>query len=183
MKIRKSIIVTLLVVSCGSVMAANTADNMAEARGVIKQFAKSLMGQLQPAMKTGGPVKAIQVCNISAPGISVETSNSSGWKVARTSLKLRNQGNAPDAWELKVLNEFEVRKAAGEDPKKIDHSEVVETAGKKTFRYMKAIPTAELCLACHGSKIKPEVAKKLDASTPMTRPVASKWVISVGYSL
>ncbi|MEJ1297544.1 MAG: DUF3365 domain-containing protein [Candidatus Sedimenticola sp. (ex Thyasira tokunagai)] len=43
---------------------------------------------------------------------------------------------------------------------------MVEVAGKKTFRYMKAIPTAELCLGCHGSEIKPQVTQKLDALYP-----------------
>ncbi|MES9858230.1 MAG: DUF3365 domain-containing protein [Sedimenticola sp.] len=166
MRLRKQIIATLLAFCCGSVLAANPSDNVVEARGVIKQFAKSLMGQLKPAMKEGGPIAAIQVCNARAPDITKEISATSGWRVARTSLKSRNVSNAPDAWELNVLNAFESRKAAGEDPKKIDYSEVVEVAGQKSFRYMKAIPTAKLCLGCHGSDIKPVVTQKLDELYP-----------------
>ena len=89
-------------------------------------------------------------------------SSSSGWDVGRTSLKLRNPANAPDAWELAVLNSFEERKSAGEDPQNIAKAEVVEQDGRKVFRFMKAIPTAELCLNCHGSELKPEVVEALN---------------------
>ena len=81
-------------------------------------------------------------------------------------MKLRNPNNEPDAWELKVLNQFEARKAAGESPDAIAFGEVVEMDGKKQFRFMKAIGTADLCLSCHGSDIKPDVAAKLDGFYP-----------------
>ena len=46
------------------------------------------------------------------------------------------------------------------------YAEVVEAADGKTFRFMKAIPTAEVCLACHGSDITPEVAAAIDERYP-----------------
>ena len=104
------------------------------------------------------------MCTVKAPEIAGSVADASGWSVARTSLKLRNQGNAPDAWEQKVLEDFEVRKAGGEVAKTLDFSEVVELDGIKTFRYMKAIPTDAVCLNCHGGdNVKAEVAEKLQA--------------------
>jgi hypothetical protein len=42
------------------------------------------------------------------------------------------------------------------------HAEFTEWEGRKVFRYMKAIPTDEICLNCHGGDtVKPEVAAKL----------------------
>jgi len=38
--------------------------------------------------------------------------------------------------------------------------------GQKTFRYMKAIPTASACLVCHGENIDPEVDIKLKELYP-----------------
>lgn len=73
-------------------------------------------------------------------------------EVSRTSLKLRNPENKPDEWEMTVLKQFEDRKAKGESPKKIEHSEVVDSNGEKYFRYMKAIAIGETCLNCHGEK-------------------------------
>ena len=117
------------------------------------EFMETLKGELQTAMKAGGAVNAIQVCNKRAPEIAAEFSEKKGWIVARTSLKYRNPDNAPDAWELKVLEQFEERKANGEDLKQMVYTEVVEDGETKTFRFLKAIPTGSVCLACHGEKI------------------------------
>ena len=38
--------------------------------------------------------------------------------------------------------------------------------GRKTFRYMKAISTAALCLNCHGETLSPEVAVKIKELYP-----------------
>ena len=53
-----------------------------------------------------------------------------------------------------------------EDPAKIDHAEIVEIDGAKRFRYMKAIPTGGVCVACHGASLNPKVAAKLDSLYP-----------------
>lgn len=140
----------------------DAANRVAESRAVIKSFAGELQAALKGAMETGGPVKAIAVCNEQAPGIAAKHSDSKGWDVGRTSLKYRNPDNAPDQWEAAVLQSFEQRKASGEDVSKLDFGEFTELDGKKVFRYMKAIPTAEICLNCHGGDtVKPEVQARL----------------------
>ena len=148
-------------------LAQQTDPNVAEARQVIKQFFTQLKGELQKAMKSGGPVHAIEVCNRKAPEIAQKVSASTGWQVARTSLKNRSPANAPQPWEKKVLEEFEARKAAGADVKTLDYHDVVEENGRKVFRYMKAIPTGRICLKCHGGdEVSPEVAAKLKELYP-----------------
>jgi len=158
-----------LIATLTTVNVANAADANAlkgEAVTVVKSFGGPLKKALLAGMKDGGPVNAIGVCNEQAPEIAAAAAAKSGWNVARTSLKLRNPGNEADAWELKVLKQFEDRKAAGEKPDAIAYGEVVEMDGKKQFRFMKAIGTADLCLNCHGKEIKPEVAAKLDGLYP-----------------
>ena len=137
-----------------------------QARSVVGEFSKALKSALQQSMSSGGPVEAIGVCHLEAPLIATKTSKKSGWQVRRTSLKLRNSANAPDPWELAVLEAFEKRKVAGEDPAKLEFSETVDMNGQSTFRYMKAIPTAGVCLACHGDKQSPEVTAKLKKLYP-----------------
>ncbi len=160
---KKSIVwATAFIVMTGAVSAGEVEDRAAASRAAVKQFSGVLKGQLVDAIKTGGPQSAIEVCNLTAPQVAEEVSMQKGWRVARTSLKLRNPTNAPDAWEKAVLEKFEARKAAGENPAKMEFFEVMDNGGKKEFRYMKAIPTAEKpCLACHGAKVKPEVGKAL----------------------
>ncbi len=144
----------------------DVAARTAASRDVIKSFAGALKEQLSLAMADEGPVAAIEVCNLAAPGIAQAESSARGWQVGRTSLKLRNPDNAPDAWEMAVLQDFEARKAAGADPKTLDHAEIVAGDGHRDFRYMKAIITQEVCTTCHGSSIAPEIVAQLDALYP-----------------
>jgi len=39
---------------------------------------------------------------------------------------------------------------------------VVESDGEKRYRFMKAIPTAELCLVCPGETIAPDLAAAIE---------------------
>ncbi|WP_295455719.1 DUF3365 domain-containing protein [uncultured Thiodictyon sp.] len=150
--------------------AAAAAPNAEQAKALIQQFAGTLKGELETAMKAGGPTSAIAVCNARAPAIAAELSAKSGWKVARVSLKPRNaKTGQPDAWEQQVLTRFEERKAAGEAVDTLAFGAVVEGDGSKQFRFMKAIPTGEVCLACHGSAISHEVAATLDRAYPGDR--------------
>ncbi len=145
-----------------------------EARTVMKGFGMELKSTLVAAMKSGGPVNALGVCNTKAGPITMKNARESGWNIRRTSLKLRNPSNKADAWELAVLNDFEAKKAAGANPKKLEHSSIIEKDGKKTFRYMKAIPTGKACLHCHGAGIKAPVKEKIAAHYPSDKATGFK---------
>ena len=149
-----------------SVYAANEQQMVNESRKAIKNFGSQLKGELQQGMEKGGPTGAIQICHNVAAEIAVRISKQYGWQIGRTSLKVRNPNNAPDQWELQVLEEFEQRRADGDDIKKMEHYEIIKSDGKEVFRYMKAIPTGGLCLSCHGKNVSAEVITKLDALYP-----------------
>ncbi|MCK5359974.1 MAG: DUF3365 domain-containing protein [Gammaproteobacteria bacterium] len=135
-------------------------------RAAVKALGGELKATLQASMKANGPVDSITVCNIDAPNIAKKVSTDKGMKVARTSLKFRNETNQPDAWEKAVLEQFQQRKEKGEAVKTLDFSEVSDIDGKKVFRYMKAIPTGDVCLACHGENIKEPVSAKINSLYP-----------------
>lgn len=138
-----------------------------EARALIATFSGTLVGELQSAMKAGGPVQAIAVCKERAPRIAADLAAQSGWSVKRTSLKTRNPAlNAPDDWERAALVRFEARHGAGEPADTLAFAEVVELGGAPYFRFMKAIPTGEACLACHGTDLAAPVAAALDRDYP-----------------
>lgn len=168
--------ISLALAACAlSFTAASTASaaepDMAalkgEAAGIIKAFAGSLQGELKAAMQRGGPVEAIQVCSAKAVPLAEQAAAESGWSVGRTSHKLRNPKNAPDAFEQQVMADFLDRQAKGEKAEDLVAATVVDAPdGGKEFRLVKAIPTGEPCLACHGSSLKPEVAAELDTLYP-----------------
>lgn len=120
-----------------------------EARVITAQFQTALKSELQTAMKSGGPVKAVEVCHKRAPEIAESIGETTGWKIARTSLKTRNEKNRPAKKEKQILNNFERRKQAGEPVSKLEWWEQSEA----DFKYMKAIPTGGVCTTCHGVKI------------------------------
>jgi len=151
----------LLFAGPGAMASDDAEERAAASRQVVKAFAGALKGELQQAIEAGGPPNAIEVCNRVAPGIAEDQGERRGWEVGRTSLKLRNPDNSPDAWEREVLMSFEARKAEGEDVTKLEHYAFVEQEGRQIFRYMKAIPTGDVCLACHGSELSPEVTAAL----------------------
>ncbi len=146
--------------------AADYESELEASRETVKEFMQSLKQELQAGMQEGGPVNAISVCNLTAPGIANTYSVRNGWDVGRTSLKLRNPANAPDAWERSVLESFEERKQAGEDPASMEYHEVVRENGTTEFRYMKAIPTGKICLVCHGEQVDSVAKQRIDTLYP-----------------
>ncbi|MEQ1651733.1 MAG: DUF3365 domain-containing protein [Hyphomicrobium sp.] len=145
------------------------------ARAASKDLGETLKGQLMAAIKSGGPVSAIPVCNAIAPAIGNETSAKHNLTIRRTSLRVRNPSNAPDAFELRVLEDFVKKVEAGADPATLEHSETVDDNGVATFRYMKAIPmAAEPCSACHGAELRPEVKAEIDKLYPADKATGFK---------
>ncbi len=163
-------LLTALAIMLVPLSAAGADEDITQARAAAMQLGKSLKMTLQTALKSDGPAAAVTACNLSAPEIAKTVSADTGWSVGRTSLKERNPLNKPDAWELKVLHDFEMRKADGEDAKKLEYSETVTLDGHKTFRYMKAIPTAQVCTNCHGgANVSAEVESRLKELYPYDR--------------
>lgn len=136
------------------------------ARAAALDIGATLVGELQKGLAAGGPINAIGVCNFEAPKIAVAKATEKKMTIARTSLKLRQANNKPDAWELAQLQSFEQRKAAGENPMTIEFGEYTDMGGKRVFRFMKAIATGEVCLNCHGSDVRPEVLAKIKELYP-----------------
>ncbi|WAJ39557.1 DUF3365 domain-containing protein [Pseudomonas sp. GOM7] len=132
-----------------------------EAAAQIPPFAEQLLGTVRQAIADGGPTAAVQACQALAPQIASEHSQHA-WQVGRTSLKVRNPDNAPDAWERTVLERFASAAKAGTPIKELRHGEEVDGQ----YRYMQAIAVGEPCLACHGTAIKAEVQATIDQYYP-----------------
>jgi hypothetical protein len=162
----------LLVLSFNSLADSPIPENeRLEARTMVKSLASQLQGTLKPAMKNGGAIEAIEVCYNLAGPLTDKVSAESDWLVSRTALKVRNEANHADAWERQVLEKFEQRKAAGEDIKTMEYSEWIVRDDRSVYRYMKAIPTGELCLKCHGSNLDSAVLTSLKKSYPNDRAI------------
>lgn len=144
---------------------------LTEARGVASGIPPKLLAVLEEEIKKGGPEGAIGVCREKAPEMAKAASAQTGWAIRRVSLGNRNPKAVPDAWERAVLEDFDRRAAAGESPATLEKGEVVAEGGVKSYRYMKALPTLDLCVKCHGPAegLSPAVKEKLAALYPQDK--------------
>jgi len=131
--------------------AANKATE--ESRKVALQVAQDLRTQLIKEMELSGPLRSMRVCKYSCPEITSSQSRRTGWRVAAVSLKPRNAAlGTPDAWEQKILAEFERRATRGDKSKALEFAEVVSEPQGKYFRYARAMMVEPLCMPCHGPR-------------------------------
>jgi Protein of unknown function (DUF3365) len=164
-----------LLLLLGAALPAAAADDpwVAEARSVATAMPPKLLAVLTDAINQGGPEGAIAVCKDKAPQMAQAASAQSGWQIRRVSLRNRNPKAVPDEWEKVALADFDRRAAAGENPATLERAEVVPVDGRPTYRYLRALPTQELCVSCHGApeKLSPAVAAKLRELYPDDRAV------------
>jgi Protein of unknown function (DUF3365) len=148
-----------------------------EARSVATSVPPRLLEVLKAEIDKGGPEGAIAACRDEAPKLARAASERTGWQVRRVSLKNRNPRAVPDAWEAAVLQDFDRRAAAGENPMTLERAEEVTENGQTVRRYMRALPVQELCVSCHGpaDQLKPAVTATLKALYPDDR--------GIGYSV
>ncbi len=147
----------------------------AEAKATVQAFGGALKTELIAAMSAGGPLNALDVCNVEAMPITAHVGEEKNSDVSRVSLKNRNPDNVPNEWQKSVLEDFDARAANGEEIGPMASVSVVETDGKTQLRFMKAVPTEGACLACHGQNISSEVQTKLNELYPEDK--------ATGYSL
>lgn len=117
-------------------------------------LATRLVTELTAALGAGGPEKAVDVCHTKAlpltreplPGLPQVTA------VKRTSLRLRNPANAPDAAEQAALDHVAALVADGQ-PAPALIVQKIETAGtaEPEWRLYRSIGVQAACLACHGA--------------------------------
>ena len=171
----KQVLLSLVLLSFSPVCSADpqpsttTQAEVAAAKAAIKQFAGALQTELKAAMKAGGPVAAIGVCNVQAMPITERVAAEHGMNLSRVSMKNRNPANAPNNWQSAVLESFEKKRLVGNDITQLGWTETVSVNGEQEFRFMKAIPTGEICLRCHGSKLAPEVSQIIADLYPQDR--------------
>lgn len=141
----------------------------ADTRKTVLPVVPKVVSAMQEAVAELGVAGAIPVCKEQAPALIKEKRMETGWGIRRVSLKTRNaERGTPDLWEVRQLADFNIRAARGEKPETLEKSEIVHIDGKPVFRYMKALPVADVCLKCHGpvDGMEPGLRAKLSESYP-----------------
>ena len=147
-------------VKCLQKVAETAIDVLIATRGVIAKNQELI--NKDPA--TGNYTFKGFVPAVAGSQVANDFSLITGHRLKQTSLKLRNLSNAPDEWEKKVLKFM----GSSEYPKGVGFGEILETGGKKIYRYMKPIYIEKACLQCHGEKEKilPAIKQFLERRYP-----------------
>jgi len=137
------------------ISAAQASDDLhakftEESRKTAQEFMQQLAGTLKQQLDSNGTESAIKVCKEIAPALALQYSID-GKTVKRVSLKPRNESQGtPGPEETAMLVEFDEKQRSGADAKSLEMTKVYEDAEGSWLHYMKAIPTQQVCLQCHG---------------------------------
>lgn len=116
-------------------------DYMAIGDSIANIAQHTLLYNVGNAMKNGGPVNAIQFCNINALRLTDSLSTANKVKISRITRKARNPKNRATELELMLLAELENNSIA---------DTLIEGLNDRT--YYKTIRTGmPTCLKCHGT--------------------------------
>jgi hypothetical protein len=149
---RRAWIVAVAVISLACAAAAAMTDEdraLQKGRSAAYELSETVRGKLVDSMKSSGPEGAMKVCAYQARALADEASVRQGVKVRRTTLRLRNPKNAPDAWERALLERLQGESRTGRMPDEV--FEAAEVDGKRVYRYAKPLAIGSSCLPCHGS--------------------------------
>jgi hypothetical protein len=165
-RIATALIVILSPVTLTTAEPAPETAWIEQSRQLTMQLGGQLKGELTKAIADGGPIAAINVCYMRAPEIAAQLSKSSGARVGRTALRVRNPSNAPDSLERSVLEQFATDLGSGPIDRPLEAVFEIRRGDALERRYMRAIPTDALCLTCHGKTLAPELAAAIAKSYP-----------------
>jgi len=121
---------------------AAVSDVAAPVAGALTQ---TLGSNLTAAIADGGHVGAMEFCNVEAMPLTQQVMEEQGMEVKRTSWRVRNPSNAPDALETEALAHFASAAEAG-----TQSTPWVQVDPSGGWRYYQPLPAGELCLSCHG---------------------------------
>ena len=145
-----------------------------DARKASAELVTSVRSELLKAIEASGPLRAIVVCKYTVPEIASAVSRRYGARVTRVTLTPRNPALGwGDAWEQKVLMDFDERVSRGEKADGLEHYEVTTEPSGRFLRYMKALPMMSICSGCHGSaeQMSESIRTQLEHDYPHDRAV------------
>jgi hypothetical protein len=151
-----SLAVAASLAACATSTRVSESD-MARAAGALEPLKRELRSALIGALKEGGPERAIEVCQLRAPEIARLTSTG-GAVLGRTSHRVRNPENAPEAWMSVFLEEY----LANPD----DNEPRAVRLASGEIGFVEPIRMKGICMQCHGDRIKPGVNARLQALYP-----------------
>lgn len=154
MRIRYVILIVLVLSSCGAGEQKKTTRNegsikqeyLQKGGEIANQTQAELLRQVSRAISKGGPVYAIEFCNLHALALKDSLSELNNCDIRRIALKYRNPADKPQTKkERKQLDDYLLASQKGETP----GPEVFLYSDRIEY-YQPIMMAMEACLMCHG---------------------------------
>jgi len=127
-------------------LLAEDIDNLVlTGKTIINSYADQLHDEYENTFHQGKLNKVSEVCKNNASTLTIN-----GWQIRRISLSSLNKINDPDAVDTRILEDFNLKHAAGWNPERLAYYKLDETENYQQFRYYKAFQYEQRCLSCHG---------------------------------
>lgn len=139
------------------VSSAESLERPPEAAAAIGRLRNELGNALRQAVARGLE-QAIEACRVEAPRIT-RTQATPGISLGRTSHRLRNPANAPEAWMLPLLEEFRDSEPQPGSFRTVD-------LGPRGTGYVEPIYLKPLCANCHGENVAPDLLVRIREHYP-----------------
>lgn len=120
----------------------------------VNRIGVSLVNEVNATIKKEGVEKAVETCHLKALPMTgaVIADMPRITAVKRTSLKLRNPANAPDAADQLALKRVESALARDEEPPKVLIQRINLPGGTREWRVYRPLGLRPECVACHGER-------------------------------
>ncbi|MFQ5751869.1 MAG: DUF3365 domain-containing protein [bacterium] len=128
---------------------ATSSDPVKKALGTLLVSTKKVIDESQKVLNTKGKgfKKVIPAIVGRRTGYKYTKAMGGDYYLKQTSMKYRNPANHPDAFEARILKEFESKGYAKGQGKGVV---VTKADGSKVYRYMQPLYIKPVCLKCHG---------------------------------
>ncbi len=151
--------------------SAHAQDFETEAKALAHDLKSSLMKNLSEKVAKEGAVKAISFCHENVKPIAKSAAKDRALKFdfGRTSHKIRNETNAPQAWADVYLKEFQ-----GKFKGDIKKDFIIHKLENSKRVYLEPLYVQAQCLTCHGESVAPEIKMKLAEIYPNDKATGFK---------
>lgn len=164
----KMVIIFLFVTS----LAHAQQDNFkTEARSLASDLKLSLMKNLSEKIAQDGVVAAVPFCheNVKRMAKAAAQGRATKYEFGRTSHKIRNKNNTPQAWAIKYLDRF-----AGTKKGDISEKSIIHKLKNSKRIYLEPLYVEAKCLLCHGEGVSKNVQSKIHDLYPNDKAIGFK---------
>lgn len=136
-------------------------EDLVRGKEVVVALKKNLREALEKEMPSGA-ASALTACNSLAPALTASLATD-GILVGRATRKPRNPANAAAGWTADALTRFEKMKTDGRDLSGASYSRRLPDG---RTAYAEPLVIQDVCLACHGAELAPDVKAALAEKYP-----------------